>query len=111
MFPMSRAFIRESDDAPELPLPRRRESPAGTLKQPAPEGPPDQVRLGATVTIRDADGESTFEIVTPEQADPAGYKISWQSPLAQAILHARQGDRVTFRDVALEIVRVVYSRI
>jgi|GEM_PF-4682496 len=107
---MSKAFTRETDDAPEHPLPRRREqpSPPGSVKQPAPHGPLDQVRVGATVTVRDADGESTYQIVTPEQADIAHHKISWLSPLAQAVLNAKAGDGIIFRQMKVEIIRVQY---
>src|SRR5476651_2696403 len=103
---MSKAFTRESDDAPERPLVSHRASPlpTGPIKQPAPDGPPDQVRLGATVTLRDADGASVYQIVTPEQADPAHGKISWLSPLAQVVLNSREGDRISFREEAVEIV-------
>lgn len=108
---MSRAFIRERDDAPEPPLPRRRIAavPTGPVIEPARDGPADQVRLGSVVVVRDADGESTYQIVAPEAADPARGEISWLAPLAQALLHRRAGDRVRFRDEELHVLRVTNS--
>jgi transcription elongation GreA/GreB family factor len=108
---MSRAFIRERDDAPEPPLPRRRIArvPTGTVIEPARDGPADQVRLGSVVVVRDAEGESTYRIVAAEEAEPGRGEISWLAPLAQALLHRRAGDRVRFRDEDLYLVRVTNS--
>lgn len=125
---MSRAFVRESDDTPERPLPRSSPLPPGTpnyitpagarrLRQlpsdavivPPPTEPTDQVRFGATVTIRDRDGETTYRIVGVDETDAGENHISWISPLAKALLNAHTGQRLQFRNAELEIVRVVYD--
>jgi len=125
---MSRAFVRESDDAPERPLVRSSPLPPGVpnyitpagaqrLRQlpsdavivPPPTEPTDQVRFGATVTIRDADGETTYRIVGVDETDTEKNWISWISPVAKALLNARVGQRIQFRNTELEIIRVTYD--
>ncbi len=61
------------------------------------DGPADAVRFGATVTVRDGSGEeSTYRIVGPDEIDLDRHWISWMSPIARALLNARQGDQVPF---------------
>jgi transcription elongation factor GreB len=77
----------------------------------------DQVFFGATVTIcnaTDADAaEQRWQIVGIDEADAAAGKISWISPLARALLKAREGDVVRFASPAgvrkVEIVKVDYD--
>ncbi|MCL2591072.1 MAG: transcription elongation factor GreB [Betaproteobacteria bacterium] len=79
----------------------------------------DQVFFGATVTIRDAnddDGdtpEQVWQIVGIDEADASGGKISWVSPLARALLKAREGDVVRFMSPSgtreVEILAVRYE--
>jgi len=58
----------------------------------------DQVLFGATVTIRnDQDQVKTYSIVGVDEIDIARGRISWMSPLANALFKARKGDVVTFR--------------
>lgn len=73
----------------------------------------EQVFFGATVTICDAEGESaTYQIVGIDEADASVGRISWISPLAKALLKAREGDLVRFMSPAgwreLEIVEIAY---
>jgi transcription elongation factor GreB len=73
----------------------------------------DQVFFSATVTVCDADGESnTYQIVGIDEADVSCGRISWISPLAKALLKAREGDLVRFMSPAgwreLEVVEIVY---
>src|SRR5947207_8550513 len=73
----------------------------------------DQVFFGATVTLRSAkDGERTVSIVGIDEIDTARGYISWVSPMARALLKAREGDTVTLHTPggvdALEILRVRY---
>ena len=73
----------------------------------------DQVFFGATVTLRSAkDGERTVSIVGIDEIDTARGYISWVSPMARALLKAREGDTVTLHTPGgvdeLEIVRVRY---
>ncbi|HJO04817.1 MAG TPA: GreA/GreB family elongation factor [Acidobacteriota bacterium] len=75
----------------------------------------NQVRFGATVTVIDPDGaERVYTIVGVDEADPAEGRISWVSPLAKALLSAREGDEVVARlprtDAVLEIDRIDYPR-
>ena len=55
----------------------------------------DQVFFGATVTVCGRDGEArTYSIVGVDEADAGRGRISWVSPLARALLKAREGDVV-----------------
>lgn len=63
---------------------------------PAKRPPTDQVFFGATVTLWDpaTETEERWQIVGVDEADPAQGKISWRSPLAQALLKRSEGDEV-----------------
>jgi transcription elongation factor GreB len=55
----------------------------------------DQVFFGATVTYQDAqEVERTVTILGIDEADPLQGQISWISPVARALLKAREGDVV-----------------
>lgn len=73
----------------------------------------DQVFFGATVTYAEEDGmERTVTILGIDEADNSLQQISWISPVARALLKAREGDEVTLQTPAglrtLEILRVEY---
>jgi transcription elongation factor GreB len=73
-----------------------------------------QVFFGATVTVRNAnDEERTVAIVGVDELDTARGYISWVSPMARALIKAREGDTVTLRTPGgvenLEIVAVRYE--
>ncbi|MDX3905041.1 MAG: transcription elongation factor GreB [Pigmentiphaga sp.] len=73
----------------------------------------DQVFFGATVTYLDRAGEEhVVTIVGVDEAEPLQGRISWISPVARALLKAREGDTVTLRTPAgvdeLEILEVRY---
>ena len=75
----------------------------------------DQVFFGATVQYLDPNEEIvTVTIVGVDEADPLKGQISWISPVARALLKAREGDSVTLQTPTgaqtLEIVEVSYSR-
>lgn len=151
---MSKAFTRESDDAPEIPVRPRRTSalPPGTrnyltaggaqrlrdelndllnTERPTlaaishdeaarsslaiindradqiqetlrsativevPPAPHDEARFGATVTVRNRQGEEThYRIVGVDETDIDRDWISWLSPIAKALLNARVGQKV-----------------
>jgi transcription elongation factor GreB len=58
----------------------------------------DRVFFGATVTVADGRGaERTVSIVGIDEIDTARGRISWVSPMARALLKAREGDTVTLR--------------
>ncbi|HTL76798.1 MAG TPA: transcription elongation factor GreB [Casimicrobiaceae bacterium] len=72
-----------------------------------------RVYFGATVTVADVRGdERTVSIVGIDEIDTARGYISWISPMARALLKAREGDSVTVRtpggDEALDVVQVRY---
>ncbi len=72
-----------------------------------------QVFFGATVTYAKADGtEHTVTLVGVDEADIAQRKISWRSPVAQALMKARVDDTVSLRTPAgveeIEIVSIAY---
>ncbi len=75
----------------------------------------DQVFFGATVTVTDLDGdnEQTWQIVGVDEADASAGRISWISPLARALLKAREGDTVRFMSPAgpreLEVAEIRYE--
>ena len=73
----------------------------------------DQVFFGAAVTVRSQnDSLNTYRIVGFDEVDPARGHVSWISPIARALLKAREGDVVTLRSPAgeekLEILEVSY---
>jgi transcription elongation factor GreB len=81
---------------------------------PVPEKPWDEVRFGATVTVRDPAGqESRYRIVGIDETDVDSDWVSWRSPIAAALLNARIGQKVRFRVPAgeqeLEIVAIAYE--
>jgi len=80
---------------------------------PAPEGPHDTVRFGATVTVEGASGVRRYRIVGVDEADAARGDIAFVSPLARALLGRAAGDAVRLRaprgDEELEIVAVDYE--
>jgi len=170
---MSKAFTRESDDSPDLPLrspPRSRYLPPGTsnyltpggaeklrteldellqVKRPAlasraegerrgqlhtldqrvaylqeslgsavvvqPPPPPwNQVRFGATVTVRESDGtQSRYRLVGIDETDIDRDWVSWCSPIARGLLNRAMGERVRLRVPAgereIEIIGIAYE--
>ena len=73
----------------------------------------DQVFFGATVTyLRNGRGEETITIVGIDEVDPAAGRVSWVSPVARALIKAREGDTVSLRTPQgideLEILAVAY---
>jgi transcription elongation factor GreB len=76
---------------------------------PPPALTEDRVRFGATVTVRDPYGNTTdYRIVGVDEANPERNWVSWQSPIARALLNARLEERVPFKfpsgETELEIV-------
>ena len=73
----------------------------------------DQVFFGAQVRLRGSAGEMTVTIVGVDEVDPAIGHVSWISPIAKALLKAREGDSVTLHSPAgeerLEILEVTYQ--
>jgi transcription elongation factor GreB len=73
----------------------------------------DQVFFGATVTYADSGGqEHTVTIKGIDESDSLRGEISWISPVARALLKAREGDEVMLMTPAglqrLEVIEVRY---
>ncbi|MEN3109635.1 transcription elongation factor GreB [Uliginosibacterium paludis] len=73
----------------------------------------DQVFFGATVSVCDQDGEEfTYQIVGVDEANATEGLISWISPLAKALMKAREGDTVRFASPGgmreLDIIEIRY---
>jgi transcription elongation factor GreB len=73
----------------------------------------DQVFFGARVTYADERGdERTVTIKGIDEADSLHGEVSWVSPIARALLKAREGDEVTLHTPAgaqrIEVLKVRY---
>ena len=73
----------------------------------------DQVFFGATVTYADPNSdERTITILGIDEADSARQQVSWISPIARALLKAREGDAVKLVTPAgvqeIEVISVAY---
>lgn len=73
----------------------------------------DQVFFGATVLYSDSQGEEfRVTIVGVDEAEPLQGRISWISPVARALIKAREGDTVVLRTPGgkeeLDILEVIY---
>ncbi len=72
----------------------------------------DQVFFGAQVRVKGPSGERSVRIVGTDEVDPKKGCVSWVSPIARALLKAREGDVVRLRtpagDEQLEILEVTY---
>ena len=73
---------------------------------PVPAG--DKVEFGVDVTIRLRGAPKTFRIVGDDEADPAAGLLSFNAPLARAMLGAEPGDLLPFagEEEAIEVVGV-----
>ena len=83
---------------------------------PLRQGDNDQIFFGARVTVAEADGvENTYTIVGVDEADVARGRISWISPLARALIKAREGDSIRFQSPLgireIDIIEVIYESI
>jgi transcription elongation GreA/GreB family factor len=65
------------------------------------------VRFGARVTFERDDGkQQSYEIVGEDEADPTKGKLSYVSPLAQALLGKEIGDTVPVGSTSAEIIKI-----
>ena len=74
----------------------------------------EKVAFGASLIVQHNNGEEEdYQIVGVDESDPAEGRISWVSPLAQALLGRRAGDKVRFRspagDEELKVLKVRYG--
>lgn len=86
---------------------------AAEVVDPARQENAEQIFFGATVTYALSSGaEHTVQIVGVDEADAPNGRISWISPVARALLKAREGDLVPVQTPAgrgeLEVVRITY---
>ncbi len=76
--------------------------------------PRDRVAFGAEVTLAEVDSglQRRYHIVGEDEADPEQGRISWASPLAQALLDAQIGEIVTWQrpagDLDVEVLTIEY---
>jgi transcription elongation factor GreB len=75
----------------------------------------DQIFFGSTIRIKNKEGEKTVTIVGIDETDTAKGRVSWISPVAKALIKAREGDTVSLRTPGgleqLEILEVRYDPI
>lgn len=84
----------------------------------------EQVFFGATVSYLrrragarpgPCDSEETITIVGIDEVDPPRRRVSWISPIARALMKAREGDVVTLRTPAgvdeLEVIEIAYATV
>lgn len=72
-----------------------------------------QIFFGATAVVRSKDGVTrTVTIVGLDEVDAARGRVSWISPIAKALIKAREGDVVTLRTPGgaeeIEVLEVSY---
>jgi transcription elongation factor GreB len=71
----------------------------------------DQIFFGATVRLKD----KTITIVGIDETDTSKHRVSWISPVAKALIKAREGDKVLLRTPGgveeLEVLEVRYDPI
>ena len=101
-----RELGRRSPDAAEVVDPTTRRD----------EGEDDRVYFGATITVRNTRKEErTVSIVGVDEIDTTRGYISWVSPMARALLKAREGDTVTLNTPGgveeLDIMHVRYEQL
>jgi transcription elongation factor GreB len=72
----------------------------------------DQVFFGARVRLRGKNDVKEITILGLDEVDPSHGIVSWISPIAKALIKAREGDSVTLRtplgQETLEILEVSY---
>jgi transcription elongation factor GreB len=72
--------------------------------------PQDRVAFGAIITARHGEERFVYQIVGEDEADPTRGRISWTSPLAQALLDHAVGESVTW-DRPIGSLRLQIERI
>lgn len=91
----------------------------GRLERAIPVDPASQqqdvILFGAVVGVEDENGEAhTFAIVGEDEADIHQHKVSWDSPLARALIGHKVGESVTWKrpagDLELEITSIHYLK-
>ena len=83
---------------------------------PATREATDQIFFGATVTYADETGqEATISIVGVDEVDMDKGHVSWISPIAKALIKAREGDTVKLQTPTgikeVDILSVIYQKL
>ncbi len=79
------------------------------------EQPVEEIRFGATVTLRSSDSGriQRFKIVGVDEADISKGKISFISPLARQLINRKTGEKIVIntdrKDVVYEITDISYQ--
>ncbi|HLA97576.1 MAG TPA: transcription elongation factor GreA [Anaerolineales bacterium] len=59
-------------------------------------GNKDKIEIGARVTVQEGDYDpETFHLVGPKEADPRNGRISYESPIGQALIGHRVGEKIS----------------
>lgn len=88
---------------------------SAVVVDPAAQENTEQVFFGATVTLADLESgdEQTWKIVGIDEANASEGLISWISPLARALLKAREADEIRFHSPSgwreFEVVEIRYK--
>lgn len=82
--------------------------------------PTDEVRFGATVTLRTTSGnrsglERVFTVVGVDEASVAAGKVAFVAPIARAVIGAKVGQTIKLRmgreEETMEVVSISYSNV
>lgn len=79
-----------------------------TTAQIAPAPEEGVVGIGSRVRIRMAGKDRVIDLVGHDEADPSADRLSFQAPLAKALIGAEEGEKVDFagKPGAIEIVAI-----
>ena len=74
----------------------------------------EKIVFGATVTVKDEEGEKKiFQIVGEDEVDARQGQVSWRSPVARALLGKKVGDEVSIQrpagQLTVEIVALEFK--
>ncbi len=78
---------------------------------PTNNGNKDTIDIGARITVQEEDFEpETYHLVGPTEADPRNGRISYVSPIGQALLGRRVGEKINVQtpggNITLSIVKI-----
>lgn len=78
---------------------------------PGNNGNGETIDLGARITVQEEDFDpETYHLVGPKEADPRNGRISYESPIGQALLGHRVGDKISVQtpggSISLSILKI-----
>jgi transcription elongation factor GreA len=69
-----------------------------------------EIRVGSTVSLKTKSGKTqTYQLVGPTEADPTAGRISHESPVGQALIGKKRGDKVQVAAPAGKVEMTVTS--